>query len=69
MMSELKNVQEQLFRAIHNRFGYEVKEILSKHPELMDMRLVDEFKQEVSTPLIAASRAGECVLTSQNIVL
>ena len=61
-MSELKNVQERLFRSIYYRYTYEVTDILLKHPELMDMRWVDEFKQEVSTPLIAASRAGIFIL-------
>ena len=52
------DIQELLFSALKKRKIEEAKQILTDHPELMNMRRTDDFEQEVTTPLIEACKYG-----------
>ena len=54
----MDDIQELLFSAMKKREIEEAKQILTDHPELINVGRTDDFKQEVTTPLIEACKYG-----------
>ena len=59
----MENLPDQLCRLLKERKSEEAKQILLEHPELTNMTMTDEYKQEETTPLLEACRVGECTVT------
>ena len=53
------NIQNSLIAALKDYDGTIAANILYHHPELTNVCLIDEDKQETSTPLIEACKRGE----------
>ena len=58
----MEETQELLFAAIRSMNSEETKKILTDHPELTNVKRVDNVEQEVTTPLIEASKYGKYVM-------
>ena len=54
----MEDIQGLLFDALRERDGDEAKRILINHPELTNVKRIDDFEQEVTTPLLEACRYG-----------
>ena len=55
----MEDIEEQLFAALKRMKRDEAKEILINHPELTNVKRIDNIEQEVTTPLIEACRFGK----------
>ena len=55
----MADVQELLFAALKQMKSEEAKQILFDHPELTNVKRIDNIEQEVTTPLIEACRFGK----------
>ena len=55
---QMEDIQGLLFDALRERDGNEAKRILINHPELTNVKRIDDFEQEVTTPLLEACRYG-----------
>ena len=58
-MAGANSIQDSLIAALKRSDSNEVTRILSDHPELTNITLVDDHAQETSTPLIEACRRRE----------
>ena len=54
----MTDMQELLFAALKGMKSEEAKRILIDHPELTNIKRIDNIEQEVTTPLIEACRYG-----------
>ena len=52
----MEDIQELLFAALKKMNSEEAKQILIDHPELTNVKRIDNAEQEVTTPLIEACR-------------
>ena len=52
----MEDIQELLFAAIKKMKSHEAKQILLDHPELTNVKRINNTEQEVTTPLIEACR-------------
>ena len=58
---EVENTYKaSLADALKRHDGTKAIHILSSHPELTNISLINEHEQETSTPLIEACRRGRC---------
>ena len=62
-MEDIENLKDQLCLLLKERKSEEAKQLLLEHPELTNSTLTDEYKQELTTPLLEACRVGECTLS------
>ena len=52
----MEDIQELLFAALKKMKSEEATQILIDHPELTNVKRIDNAEQEVTTPLIEACR-------------
>ena len=55
----MEDTKELLFGALKWRNSYEAKQILIDHPELTNVKIINNIEQEVTTPLIEACRLSK----------